>query len=152
MHVAKALLEPQHFFADDLEAKVPGLDDSGVDGTDRDLVHAIAGDPDERVILLAGLPFGRSLEIAAQRKAVDRPRCLPRPRALIVGIALHPDQIEGRTLHPVGDRKNRRQVGIARALVGQNVFEQCEAVGVAEHDAYAEAALAIAIVGGPQRH
>ena len=65
---------------------MPGLDDAGVHGSDRNLVHAVAGDADERVLLLARLPFRRRFEIAAQRKAVDRPARLPQPRSLIVGV------------------------------------------------------------------
>src|SRR5207245_3430134 len=71
--VAKALLEPQHFLADDLESEVPGLDDSSVNRSDGDLVHAVAADPHEGVILLAGLPLGRRFEIAPQWQAVDVP-------------------------------------------------------------------------------
>jgi len=107
VRVTQALLEAQHFLADDLETKVPGLDDAGVNRADRNLVHAVAAHPYERVILLARFPLGRRFEIAAQRKAVDRPRGLPRPWALIVGIALHAVQIVSRTLHPVRHGENR---------------------------------------------
>ena len=55
--VAKPFLEPQDFLADNLEPEVSRLDDAGVDRSDRDLVHAVAADAHERVILLARLPF-----------------------------------------------------------------------------------------------
>ena len=42
VRVAQPLLEPQHFFTDDREAKVPRLDDAGVHRAHRDLVHALA--------------------------------------------------------------------------------------------------------------
>ena len=119
-------------------------------GSDRNLVHAIAGDAHERIILLAWLPAGGALEIAAQRETIDRPCGLPQPRSLIVGIALDPDQIEGGALHPVRRREYRRQVRIARALVGQGVLEQHQSLGILEQHAQGEAALAIALVARPQ--
>ena len=51
VHVAEPLLEPEHFLADDREAEVAGLDDAGVHRPDRDLVHAVAVDAHERVVV-----------------------------------------------------------------------------------------------------
>src|SRR6185503_18017845 len=79
VRIAEPLLEPQHLFADDLEAEVPRLDRSRMHGTDGDFVHAVARDAHERIVLLSGLPRGRDLEIALQGKAVDRPCRLPGP-------------------------------------------------------------------------
>jgi hypothetical protein len=45
--VAEALLEAQHFLADDRKAEVPRLDDSRMHRADRDFVHAIACDANE---------------------------------------------------------------------------------------------------------
>src|SRR5215471_5112604 len=150
VYVAQSLLQPQHLLADDLEAEVPGLDDPRVDGADRNLVHAVAGNFDEWVILLARLPLGRGLEIATQGKLIDRPGGSPRPRPLIVGVAVHADQVEGRALHAVGHGEDQRQVGVTRAFVGQRVFQQGETIVVAQQHAHAKAALAIPIVACPQ--
>ena len=49
MHVAQALLEPKHLFADDLEAEMARLDDPGVHRTDGNLVDAVALDAHERI-------------------------------------------------------------------------------------------------------
>ncbi len=51
VHVAEALLEPQHLLADHGEAEVAGLDDAGVHGADGNLVHAVAFDPHECVVV-----------------------------------------------------------------------------------------------------
>src|SRR5262249_28049123 len=88
VHVTESLLQAQHLLANDLETEMARLDDAGVNGTDRNLVHAIPGDANERVLFLARLPLRRCLEVALQWEAIDRPRCLPRPGPLVVGIAL----------------------------------------------------------------
>ncbi len=108
VHVAEPLLEPQHLFADHLEAEMPRLDDAGVNGAHRYLVHAVAADAYERVILFPGLPLRRRFEIAAQREHVDRPCGLPQPGPLIVRVALQAQKVEHRALHPVRRRKDRR--------------------------------------------
>src|SRR6185437_2231091 len=100
VRITEALLEAQHLLADDLEAEVAGLDDAGVYRPHRNLVDTLAFDPDERVVLFAGLPARIGLEVAPQRKAVDRPAREPQPRALVVGLGADPDEIVGRTLHP----------------------------------------------------
>ncbi len=151
MRVGEALLQAQHLFADDLKAKMPGLDDPGMHRADRNLVHAVAVDAHERIILLARRPLRQDREVAAQRKAVDRPRGLPQPRPLIVGFALDADEIERRTLHPVRRREDRREIRVARALVGKRVLEQRQAVAILEQHVQAEAALAVALVARPQR-
>ncbi len=150
VRVAQTLLEAQHFFADDLETEMSRLDRARVNGPHRDFVHAVAGDADERIVLLSRCPRRRHLEIPLQRKAIDRPRRLPGPRALVVGVALRADQIERRALHAVRGRKDRRQVRIPRAFVRQRVLEQGQAVAVAQQDANGEAAGAIALVARPQ--
>src|ERR1700694_629556 len=148
--VAEALLQPEHFLAYDLKAEMPRFDDPGVHGPDRNLVHAVAGDAHEGIILLTGLPFWRGDEVSPQRKLVDRPRGLPGPRPLIVGVALHADEIEGRALHAVGGREDRREVGIACAAVGQRVLQQRQTIAVFQQYAQTEAALPVAFVARPQ--
>ena len=113
-------------------------------------MHAVAGNFDEGVIFLAGLPFGRRLEIASQWKAVNGPRGLPSPWSLVFGVALHADEIESGTLHPIRDREDHRQVRVARAFVGQRVFQQSKTVRVAQQHAKAKPTVAIAIIVRPQ--
>ena len=149
VHPAQPLLEPQHLFAHDLEAKVPRLDDSGVHGADRDLVHAVALDPHERIFFLALLPGRLRLEVAAQRELVDRPAREPQPRPLVVAIGRDAHEVEGGALHPVRSRKDRRQVRVLHIAVGHRVLEQHQAIGVLQHDTQAETALAVALVGQP---
>src|SRR5262249_49856168 len=108
VHVAQTFLEAQHLLADDLEAEVSRFDDPRVDGSDRDLVHAVAADAHEGIVLLARLPLRGSLEIAPKRKGVDRPRGLPQPGPLVVGVALQADQVERGALHAVRRWKDRR--------------------------------------------
>ena len=54
--VAEPLLEPQHLFADDLEAEMSGLDDACMHRTDGYFVNAVTFDFHEVVFLLAGFP------------------------------------------------------------------------------------------------
>ena len=79
---------------------MPRLDDPGVHRSDGDFVHAVAGDAHEGIVFLARLPLRRRGEVSPQRKLIDRPRCLPRPWARVVGVALGADQVERRALHP----------------------------------------------------
>ncbi len=50
MHVAEPFLEPCHRLAIRREAKMAGLDDAGMDGTDRNLVQAVTMHGQEPVI------------------------------------------------------------------------------------------------------
>mgnify|MGYP006213732327 CR=1 FL=1 len=55
VHVAEPLLEPQHLLADDGETEMPGLDRAGVDGADRNFVHAVAFDEHVEIRLTVDL-------------------------------------------------------------------------------------------------
>ena len=150
MDIAEALLQPQHLLADHLKAEVPRLDDSGVHRADRNLVHAIARHAHERIILLTGLPFGQGDEVAPERELIDRPRSLPGPWPLIVRVALYADKIESRALHTVGGGEDRREIGIACALVGKRVLQQRQTVAVFQQYAQTKTALPVAFVARPQ--
>ena len=152
VNVTQPLLEAQDFLADDLEAEVSGLDDAGVHRSDGNLVHSVACDPDERVLLLPGLPLRQRHEIAAQRELIDRPARHPRPRSMIFAIGRGADEVERRPLHPVRRREDRRHVGMARVRrIGQRVLEDREAVRIVQRDAQQEAAMAVALVARPER-
>src|SRR5439155_5851927 len=151
VHKGETLFEAQDLLADDLEAEMAGFDDARMHRSDSYFVHTVAVDPDKRVILLSRLPFWRRLEIASQRKAIDRPRRLPSPRALVIGVGLNADQIERGALHPVGGRKHPGQIRVVRALLGQRVLQQSEAFAVSKQYAHTKAAMAIALVACPQR-
>ena len=125
---AEPLFESQHLLADDLEAEVSGLDDAGVNRPHGDLVHAVAFDPDERVFLLARLPFRRGDEIAAQRELIDRPARLPQPRTLIVRLGSDSDEIERGALHPVRRGEDDGEVRVRRFAGRQRVLEENEPV------------------------
>src|SRR5215470_19305621 len=49
VHVAKALLQPNHGLAVGGEAEMAGLDDAGMNRTDRDLVKAVTRDRQEDI-------------------------------------------------------------------------------------------------------
>ncbi len=149
--VGEPCFETQDLLADDLEPEVSRFDDARMHRSDRDLVHTIAADTHERIILLAGPPLRRDFEVAPQRELVDRPRRLPQPGPLVVGVALNAQNVEIRALHAVRCREDRRQVRIARLAVGQRVLEQRQSVGVHEQDAQAKASPTIALVAPPQR-
>ena len=71
VHVAEPLLEPEHFLADDRETKMPGLDDARVHGTDRNLVHAVARDAHERIVVRSRRPA------AGRRSSAQRAESTP---------------------------------------------------------------------------
>src|SRR6185437_6869881 len=151
VRVAEPLLEPQHLFADDLEAAMPWLDDSGVHRADGNFVNAVAFDLHEVVFLLSRFPLGGGNEVAPKGKLVNRPAREPQPRALVVGLGRDADEIVRCALHAIRGRKDRGQVRVARVGVGQRVLEHGEAVAILDDDANAEAAPPIALVARPER-
>ena len=156
VHVAQALLEAQHLLADDGEAEVAGLDDAGVDGAHRDLVHAVALDAHEVVV---GERVGRQpggIEVAAQREGLRGPGAVAQPGAR-VGRARGADaqQVEERALHAAGGREEPRQVRVAGRGVLHQEFHHGEAVlhRVGGVDGILVLVLGeVAVVGAPQRH
>src|SRR4029450_3567993 len=76
VHVAEALLEPQHLFADDRKAEVPRLDDAGVDRTHRDLVHAVTADRDEWIALPLALERTAAVALPPHWGKSARPRAM----------------------------------------------------------------------------
>ena len=103
---------------------MPRLDGAGVDRADRDLVHAFALDPDERIVVRRGLevnlPARGVVEVLAQRKHASRPGPVPQPLAVIgAALRMHAEQIIGGALHAVGGREQVRKPGIARVLALQ---------------------------------
>ena len=79
VHITEALLEPQYLLADDRESKVPRLDDAGVHGTDRNLVHALALDAHEFIGVHVRLS-GRRQRLRIDR-AADSFAAMPRGAA-----------------------------------------------------------------------
>ena len=64
--IAEPLFQSQHFFSDNGEPEVAGLDDAGMDRTDCDFMHAIAFDHDEGIWLrYGGMRVGR-VRVAAE--------------------------------------------------------------------------------------
>src|SRR5215472_9297197 len=77
--VAEPLFEPQHFLADDGEAKVPGLDDARVHRADRNLVHTLAVDAHERVHVHATLVIRQLRAGIDERMHIRRPGVVTQP-------------------------------------------------------------------------
>ena len=98
VRVAEALFEAQHLLADDREAEVARLDHAGVHRPDGDLVHAVAGDAHERVVVDRG---DRALRfaVAAQREKSGRPAVVPQPGPQIAVLRTQTQQIVQRALH-----------------------------------------------------
>ena len=151
MFVAEPLLQPQHLLADDREAEMPGFDDAGVHRPDRNLVHAVAADLYEGIVVDAALDARLRGIIAPQRKRVRRPRGMPQPWALIAAIVADADEVEHRALHPVGAGEDAGQIGEARVLRRQRHIEPEERVLDHEQDVEGEAGNAIAVVRAPER-
>jgi hypothetical protein len=122
------------------------LDDARVHGSDGDLVHAIAFHLHERVFLLSGLPLLLRDEVAAQRELVDRQLAIHTHGRWSSASDGMPTRSNAAALHAARGGKDRRKIGILRAL-GHRVLEQREAVRVAQDDAQAEAARVVALVG-----
>src|SRR5215468_11166616 len=81
--IAEPLLEPQHLLSDDRETKVPGLDDAGMYGSDRDLVHAFALDAHEGVHVDARFMVSQRGCSARKRVESGRPGIVTQPRPRI---------------------------------------------------------------------
>src|SRR5580700_7728099 len=111
MDVAEALFEPHDSLAIGGEAEVSGLDDAGVNRTDRNAVQAFALHRQERV----SRTFARLLRARAQRMLhIPEAEIEPRPR---IRCADRLDAIEAcdRTLEPDGGRMqcaHRRKISI----------------------------------------
>ncbi len=86
VRVAQALLEAQHLLADDREAEMSGLDDAGVHRPDRDLVHAVAFDADERYSSWPGSHLGDASKSRRSGKRSIGQLAMPQPRPLVVGL------------------------------------------------------------------
>ncbi len=95
--------------AHDAEAEVPGLDDPGVHGSDRDLVHPLPADLGEweRAPVVGELARDRVL---AEREVVGRPEAVADERPGIgVPLGGDPEQIVDLTLESRGGVVKRRQ-------------------------------------------
>ncbi len=80
VNVAEPLLELEHLLADDREAKMPGLDDARMHRSDRNLVHAVARDAHEWIVI-RGRRASRAVIRGRrrERKVLGRPRGVPQP-------------------------------------------------------------------------
>ena len=79
--VAQALLQAEDLLAHHGEPEVPRLDGAGVDRPDRDLVHSVAGDRDERVAAdCAGKRLVESLSRRRGKKVSGHPPWRSHPR------------------------------------------------------------------------
>ena len=93
------------------------LDDAGVDRADGDLMHTIAFNTHEGVVLVVRLELCVR-RVVAQRIVVGRPVSVAQPSALIgltagvVCVDGHgAEHVRHRPLHTIGRRKDRCQVG-----------------------------------------
>ncbi len=151
--IAEALLKPQHLLTHDREAEMPRLDDARVDRADGDLVHALAINAHEGVVLGRVFARGGGVEVAPQRKFGRAPAAVAQPRAA-VGSAFGGDaqQVEQRALHAPRRGKVTGDVRIARDALGDRQLEHDKAFLHRVCRRYREAFAAIAIVGAPERH
>ncbi len=106
--IAQALLEPDDRLAAGGEAEMSGLDDAGMDRTDRDLVQAFAlgGKEDIR----------RGCAVPRRRRAAERvgqvPPTVVEPGAQVRrAFGLEPEQIADRALQPDRGRMHRADRG-----------------------------------------
>ena len=152
VRVAEALLEAQHLFAHHRETEVPGLDGTGVDRADGDLVHAIAFDAHVRIRLPgAGRDFAH-VRVAAQRETAYRPRAVLQPRACVdrAGCDMA-EEIVDRALHARRAREHPRQIGITRVDRIERQLEPGQAVDERVGRMHDESAARFAAVAAPQR-
>ena len=105
VHVAQALLEPQHLLAHHGEAEVSGFDDAGVHRADGNLMDAVALDPHERVIVDRRLGR-RGHRAGGQRERVRGPGRMAQPRPGVPVGRTQAAEIEHRSLHAAGRREH----------------------------------------------
>jgi hypothetical protein len=148
--VTQTLFQTQYAVADDRETEVSRLDGAGVDRADRNLVHAIAFNLDERIGV--ELAHRRADEILAQRIGVGRPGAMAQPLAVIhCTLGLDAEQVEGGTLHAVGLREDVRQIGIGRRFSRQRHADPDQSGGSVEGDVDGIAITEVSVVCAPQR-
>src|SRR5437763_1048275 len=123
--VAEHDLEEQHLLAVRLKPEVPRLDDAGVHRADRDLVHLVARDPEERVRLAVHRP-----RPATRRQVILR---MPAQR-LEPGMALRHDAalLGDLALEQVCLRAGRRERRVALPDEGARGAELAPSV-IGEH-------------------
>ena len=149
VRVAQALLEPEHLFAHDGEAEVPGLDGAGVNRPHRDLVDSVPGHRDEGV----GLGRSRSSQrtgVPAQRERLLRPPSVLEPPARITALGDDAQQVGGGTLQSPGHRKAVRQTGIRWRGGRHRVLDDDHLVRQPVGDVDPEAPVAVPVVRSPQ--
>jgi hypothetical protein len=152
MCVAKALFKAQNLFADHREAKVSRLDDAGMNGPDRNLVNAVAFHLHEGIRLRLGGALRCAIDIVTQRKCRLWPARVPQPAAMVRVRASDAKQIEDGAFHSFGRREELRKTRIS--WVGariHGVFEYGDSVAIQKRGKDAIAAVAVAIVGAPNR-
>ena len=98
VHIAEPLLEPHHRLAVGGEAEMPGLDDAGMYGPDRDLMQILALDGEEGIglLCLAALLVGAERLGDAPKSEIEPGPRVGRRRRLqpvkVVDGALEPDR------------------------------------------------------------
>ena len=109
VHEPQPRLEPQHGFADDGEPEVPGFDQTGVHGADRDLVHPGSFDGNERE-MAARREFRCGPGVGAHGMPVLGPVSVPHQPARF-GMADRADsvQVSHFPLEPAGRERQIRQ-------------------------------------------
>src|SRR3989454_10783766 len=83
VRVTESFLQPQNLLAHDREAEMPRLDDASVYRADRNLVHALSLDLDERIAVVALRKAARDIEVLGQRKRAIGPGAMAQPFAVI---------------------------------------------------------------------
>ena len=114
MHIAQPLLEPHHRLAAGMEAEVARLDDSGMDGPDRDLMQARTLGLEEGICVRRAV-----VGFHASERMTQRPSAVIEP-APVVGRSDRgeAEKIAGRPLEPARRRMKRRHGGKRAAIAG----------------------------------
>ena len=152
VHEAEPLLEAQHLLADDLEAEVTGLDDAGVDRPDRDLVHAVAFDADERVFLLRRVATSASASKSRRsgKRSIGQLACQTHGRWSSASDAMPTRSNAARCIRFAAGKTTARS-GYVESPVGSVCSSSMRPSRVLQHDVDRVAAIAVAIVARPQR-
>ena len=156
VHVEQPELQVEHRFAGDAEPEMARLDDACMDGTDRHLEHALAGDRAKRMeISFDARHRGVVREIPPQGPRALRPVRVQR-HALGIGMlgGGQPEEVHDLALEPVGGRVTRGDGGKDRRGRFDGRRESQKRVVARQRPDMmdAETAGGVTIVGGEHRH
>src|SRR5882672_240138 len=131
---------------------MPRLDGAGMHRSHRDLVHALARDRNERVVVGLLLEALARIEILAQWKRVPGPGAVPQPLARIPALVrADAEEVGAGALHAVRGGVDVGDAGIARIVARERHADPEQPGGQGKPEVQRVARAAPGLVAAPER-